>query len=246
MLLTELIAREAYREVAPMKLARRQFLHLAAGAAALPIPSRMANAQGYPTRPVRIVVGFAAGGAPDIAARLVAQWLSERLGQPFIIENRTGAGGNIATEAVLDAPADGYTLLLVSLANAVNASLYEKLKFNFIHDVAPVASISHEAYGMEVHPSFPAKTVGEFIAYAKANPGKLNMASAGNGTGPHVSGELFKMMTGIDMAHVPYRGGAPVLTDLLAGQVQVYFGIPASSLGHIGAGKVRALAVTSA
>ncbi|TMJ47092.1 MAG: tripartite tricarboxylate transporter substrate binding protein [Alphaproteobacteria bacterium] len=229
-----------------MKLARRQFLHLATIAISLPAVSRMANAQSYPTRPVRIVVGFAAGGAPDIAARLVAQWLSERLGQQFIIENRTGAGGNIATEAVLDAPADGYTLLLVSLANAVNASLYEKLKFNFIHDVAPVASISHEAYGMEVHPSFPAKTVGEFIAYAKANPGKLNMASAGNGTGPHMAGELFKIMAGVDMVHVAYRGSPPALTDLLAGQVQIMFSPMSSSIEYVRAGKLRALAVTTA
>ena len=229
-----------------MKLARRQFLHLATIAISCPAVSRMANAQGYPTRPVRIVVGFAAGGAPDIAARLVAQWLSERLGQQFIIENRTGAGGNIATEAVLDAPADGYTLLLVSLANAVNASLYEKLKFNFIHDVAPVASISHEAYGMEVHPSFPAKTVGEFIAYAKANPGKLNMASAGNGTGPHMAGELFKIMAGVDMVHVAYRGSPPALTDLLAGQVQIMFSPMSSSIEYVRAGKLRALAVTTA
>ena len=229
-----------------MKLARRQFLHLATIAISLPAVSRMANAQSYPTRPVRIVVGFAAGGAPDIAARLVAQWLSERLGQQFIIENRTGAGGNIATEAVLDAPADGYTLLLVSLANAVNASLYEKLKFNFIHDVAPVASISHEAYGMEVHPSFPAKTVGEFIAYAKANPGKLNMASAGNGTGPHMAGELFKIMAGVDMVHVAYRGSPPALTDLLAGQVQIMFSPMSSSIEYVRAGKLRTLAVTTA
>ena len=215
-------------------------------AISFPAVLRIANAQGYPTRPVRIVVGFAAGGAPDIAARLVAQWLSERLGQQFIIENRTGAGGNIATEAVLDAPADGYTLLLVSLANAVNATLYEKLKFNFIHDIAPVASISHEAYGMEVHPSFPAKTVGEFIAYAKANPGKLNMASAGNGTGPHMAGELFKIMAGVDMVHVAYRGSPPALTDLLAGQVQIMFSPMSSSIEYVRAGKLRALAVTTA
>ena len=203
-----------------MKLPRRRFLRLATIAVALPAISRVAHAQTYPAHPVRIVVGFAAGGAPDIAARLLAQWLSERFGQQFIIENRPGAGSNIATEAVLDAPADGYTLLLVSLANAVNATLYQQLKFNFIRDIAPVASISHEAYGMEVHPSFPAKTVPEFIAYAKANPGKLNMASAGNGTGLHMAGELFKIMAGVDMVHVPYRGSPPALTDLLAGQVQ--------------------------
>jgi tripartite-type tricarboxylate transporter receptor subunit TctC len=206
----------------------------------------MACAQAYPARPVRIIVGFAAGGAPDIAARLVAQWLSERLGQQFIIENRVGAGSNIATEAVLDAPADGHTLLLVSLANAVNATLYEKLRYNFGRDIAPVASISHEAYGMEVHPSFPAQTVPEFIAYAKANPGKLNMASAGNGTGLHMAGELFKIMAGVDMVHVPYRGSPPALTDLLAGQVQVMFCPLSSSIEYVRAGKLRALAVTTA
>ena len=199
-------------------------------AVGLPAVSRIANAQTYPARPVRIVVGFAAGGAPDIAARLVAQWLSERLGQQFIIENRPGAGGNIATEVVVEAPADGYTLLLINLSNAVNATLYQKLKYDFIRDIAPVASISHENYGMEVHPSFPAKTVPEFIAYAKANPGKLNMASPGNGTGPHMAGELFKIMAGVDMVHVPYRGSPPALTDLLAGQVQVMFSPLSSSI----------------
>jgi tripartite-type tricarboxylate transporter receptor subunit TctC len=206
----------------------------------------MACAQAYPARPVRIIVGFAAGGAPDIAARLLAQWLSERLGQQFIIENRPGAGSNIATEAVVDAPADGYALLLVSLANAVNATLYEKLNYNFIRDIAPIASISHETYGMEVHPSFPAKTVPEFITYAKANPGKLNMASPGNGSGPHMAGELFKIMTGVDMVHVPYRGSPPALTDLLAGQVQVMFSPMSSSIEYVKGGKLRALAVTTA
>jgi tripartite-type tricarboxylate transporter receptor subunit TctC len=229
-----------------MKLARRRFLHLSAIAVALPAVSRMANAQAYPARPVRIVVGFAAGGAPDIAARLLAQWLSERLGQQFIIENRPGAGGNIATEVVVDAAADGYTLLLINISNAVNATLYQKLKYNFIRDIAPVASISHENYGMEVHPSFPAKTVGEFIAYAKANPGKLNMASPGNGTGPHMAGELFKIMAGLDMVHVPYRGSPPALTDLLAGQVQMMFSPLSSSIEYVRAGKLRALAVTTA
>jgi tripartite-type tricarboxylate transporter receptor subunit TctC len=229
-----------------MKLPRRRFLHLAAVAVGLPAVSRLACAQAYPARPVRIVVGFAAGGAPDIAARLLAQWLSERLGQQFIIENRPGAGSNIATEAVVDAPADGYALLLVSLANAVNATLYEKLNYNFIRDIAPIAGISHETYGMEVNPSFPAKTVSEFITYAKANPGKLNMASPGNGSGPHVAGELFKIMAGVDMMHVPYRGSPPALTDLLAGQVQVMFSPMSSSIEYVKGGKLRALAVTTA
>jgi len=229
-----------------MKLPRRQFLHLASIAIGLAAVSRTANAQAYPTRPVRLVVGFAAGGAPDIAARLMAQWLSERLGQQFIIENRPGAGGNIATEAVVNAPADGYTLLLAGIYNAVNATLYEKLKYNFVRDIAPVASISHENYGMEVRPSFPAKTVPEFIAYAKANPGKLNMASPGNGTGPHMAGELFKIMAGVDMVHVPYRGSPPALTDLLAGQVQMMFSPLSSSIEYVRGGQLRALAVTAA
>jgi tripartite-type tricarboxylate transporter receptor subunit TctC len=229
-----------------MKLPRRQFLHLATIAIGLPVVARVANAQGYPARPVRVFVGFAAGGAPDISARLMAQWLSDRLGQQFIIENRPGAGGNIATEAVVDAPADGYALLQAGLQNAVNATLYQKLKYNFIRDIAPVASISHENYGMEVHPSFPAKTVSEFIAYAKANPGKLNMASPGNGTGPHMAGELFKIMAGVDMVHVPYRGSPPALTDLLAGQVHLMFSPLSSSIEYVRGGKLRALAVTSA
>jgi tripartite-type tricarboxylate transporter receptor subunit TctC len=206
----------------------------------------MASAQPYPTRPVRLIVGFAAGGAPDIAARLVAQWLSERLGQQFVIENRPGAGGNLATEIVAEASPDGYTLLLINISNAVNATLYQKLKYDFIRDIAPVASISHENYGMEVHPSFPAKTVAEFISYAKANPGKLNMASPGNGTGPHVAGELFKIMAGLDMVHVPYRGSPPALTDLLAGQVQLMFSPLSSSIEYVKGGKLRALAVTTA
>ena len=229
-----------------MKLPRRQFLSLATVALGAPALARVANAQAYPTRPVRMLVGFAAGGAPDIAARLIAQWLSERLGQQFVVENRPGAGGNIATEAVVDAPADGYTLLMAGLQNAVNTTLYQKLKFDFARDMAPVAGVSHENYGMEVHPSFPAKTVPEFIAYAKANPGKLNMASPGNGTGPHMAGELFKIMAGVDMVHVPYRGSPPALTDLLAGQVQLMFSPLSSSIEYVRAGKLRGLAVTSA
>src|SRR5262245_26723020 len=229
-----------------MKLPRRQFLHLAAGAAALPTISRTAWAQAYPTRPVRLVVGLAAGGASDIAARLIGQSLSERLGQPFVIENRPGGGSNIATEAVVRAPADGYTLLLVGPPNAINATLYEKLNFNFLRDIAPVASISREPSVMEVSLSVPAKTVPEFIANAKANPGKISMASSGIGGASHVAGELFKMMAGVDLVHVPYRGGAPALTDLLAGQVQVMFGNMRASIEHIRAGKLRPLAVTGA
>jgi tripartite-type tricarboxylate transporter receptor subunit TctC len=229
-----------------MKLPRRRFLGLAATALALPSVSRMARAEAYPARPVRMIVGFAAGGAADIAGRLAAQCLSERLGQQFVVENRPGAGSNTATETVVDAPADGYVLLVLSLANAVNATLYRKLSYDFLRDIVPVASISRENYCMEVHPSFPAKTVAEFIAYAKANPGKLNMASAGNGTGPHMAGELFKMMAGVDMVHVPYRGSPPALTDLLAGQVQVMFCPLSASIAYVRAGKLRALAVTAA
>jgi tripartite-type tricarboxylate transporter receptor subunit TctC len=227
------------------KLPRRQFLHLAAGAAALPGLSRIARAQAYPTRPVRIVVGFAAGGPLDMVARIMGQWLSERLGQQFIVENRPGASRNIGTEAVVRAPPDGYTLLLATATNAINATLYDKLNFNFIRDIAPVAGIMRVPLVMEVNSSFPAKTVPEFIAYAKANPGKINMASGGNGTGNHVAGELFNTMTGISMVHVPYRGSAPALTDLIGGQVQVMFdGIP-SSIEFIRAGKLRPLAVTT-
>jgi tripartite-type tricarboxylate transporter receptor subunit TctC len=229
-----------------MKPPRRLFLRLAALALGLPAISRMACAQAYPARPVRMIVGFSAGGAPDIAARLLAQWLSDRLGQPLVIENRPGAGSNIATEVVVEAAADGYTLLLVSLANAVNATLYEKLNYSFVHDIAPVASISHETYCIEVHPSFPARTVPEFIAYAKANPGRLNMASPGTGSGPHMAGELFKMMADVDMVHVPYRGSPPALTDLLAGQVQVMFSPLSSSIEYVRDGRLRALAVTTA
>ena len=227
-----------------MKLPRRNFLHLAAGAAALPAFSRIAWAQVYPSRPVRIIVGFAPGGAADIVARLIGQWLSERLGRPFIIENRPGAGSNIATEVVMRAAPDGYTLLLAGISQAVNAALYEKL--NFMRDIAPVAGIMRMPVVMEINLSVPAKTVPEFIAYAKANPGKINMASAGNGVTSHVSGELFKMMSGVDMVHVPYRGAAPALTDLLAGQVHIYFDLMPNSIGYIRAGKVRPLAVTTA
>jgi tripartite-type tricarboxylate transporter receptor subunit TctC len=228
-----------------VKLPRRKFLHLAAGVAALPTVSRFAWAQTYPTRPVRLIEGFGAGAAPDILARLIGQWLTERLGQPFVVENRAGANGNIATEAVARASPDGYTLLLVGGSNAINATLYNRLNFDFVRDIAPVASIARAPLVMEVHPSVPANTVPEFIAYAKVNPGQINMGSAGIGSGPHVAGELFKMMTGVNLFHVPYRG-AQVLIGLIGGQVQVYFGIMVSSLEHIRAGKVRALAVTTA
>jgi tripartite-type tricarboxylate transporter receptor subunit TctC len=229
-----------------MKLPRRQFLHLAAGAAALPAVSRIASAQAYPARPVHLVVGFPPGGPTDIIARLMGQWLSERLGQQFVIENRPGSGGNLAAEAVVRAPADGYTLLLVGTSAAINATLYDNLNFNYIRDIVPVAGISSEPCVMEVNPSVPAKTVPEFIAYAKANPGKINMASGGIGTTIHVAGELFKMMTGVDMIHVPYRGAAPALTDLLGGQIQVMFDLIISSIAHIKAGRLRVLAVTGA
>jgi tripartite-type tricarboxylate transporter receptor subunit TctC len=229
-----------------MKLPRRNFLYLAAGAAALSAISRIARAQAYPTRPVRIIVPIAPGGAGDITARLIGQWLSERLGQPFVIENRPGGGTNIGTEAVVRAPADGYTLLMVGGYNAINATLYDRLNFDFISDIAPVAGITRVPNVMVVHPSVPATTVPQFIAYAKANPGKISMASGGIGSTPHISGELFKMMAGIDMVHVPYRGGGPALNDLLGGQVQVYFATTVSSIGYIRAGRLRALAVTTA
>jgi tripartite-type tricarboxylate transporter receptor subunit TctC len=229
-----------------MKLPRRQFLHLAAGAAAFPGATRMATAQSYPSRPVHIIVGFPPGGATDINARLIGQWLSERLGQPFIIENRPGAGSNIGTELVVHAAPDGYTVLLAGPPTAINATLYEKLNFNFIRDIAPIASIVREPLIMVVNPSVPAKTVPEFIAYAKANPGKINMASAGNGSVVHIAGELFKMMAGVDMVHVPYKGGGPGVTDLLGGQVQVMFATAPSSIEFVRAGKLRALAVTTA
>ena len=229
-----------------MKLPRRKFLRLAAGAAAFPALSRFARAQTYPARPVRLIIGVAPGSAPDILGRLLAQWLSERLGQPFIVENRPGGGGNIAIEAVVKAPADGHTLLLVTIQSAVNATLYEKLNYNFIRDIAPVASISRQTLALAVTPSFPAKTAPEFLAYAKANPGKLSMASPGNGSTNHVAGELFKMMAGVDMVHVPYRGGAPALTDLIGGQVQVMFADLTSSMEYVRTGKLRALAVSTA
>jgi tripartite-type tricarboxylate transporter receptor subunit TctC len=229
-----------------VKLPRRKFLHLAAGAAALPAVSRIARAQTYPSRPVRMIVGFGAGTAADIVARLMGAWLSERLGQPFIIENRPGAGSNMGAQAVVRAPADGYTLLLVTTTNAVNATLYNNLDFNLSPDIAPVAGLILVPNVLVVNPSVPAKTVPEFIAYAKANPGKLNMASVGNGTMPHVSGELFNMMAGVTMVNVQYRGAPPALTDLLGGQVQVYFASTTISIEHIRAGELRALAVTTA
>jgi tripartite-type tricarboxylate transporter receptor subunit TctC len=228
-----------------MKLPRRQFLHLAAGAAALPAVSRIAGAQTYPTRPVRLIVGTAAGGTQDIIARLIGQWLSERLGQQFVIDNRPGAGTNIGTEAVVRASPDGYTLLLVGQPNAISATLYDQLNFSFTRDIAPVAGITRASLVMLLTPSVPAKTVPEFIAYSKSNPAKINMASVGNGSSPHLAGELFKMMTGVTMVHVPYRGGAPALTDLLGGQVQVMFS-NTPTIEYIRTGKLRALAVTSA
>jgi tripartite-type tricarboxylate transporter receptor subunit TctC len=227
-----------------MKLPRRKFLHLTAGAAALPAMSRIARAQSYPARPVRLIVPIAPAGASDITARLIGQWLSERLGQQFVIDNRPGGGGNIGTEAVVRAPADGYTLLLVGGFNAVNATFYDKLNYNFIRDIAPVASIIRTPFVMAVNPTVPAKSVPEFIAYASS--GKINYASAGTGTSTHLTGELFKMMAGVDMVHVPYRGGGPALNDLLAGQVQVMFPTTVSSIGYIRAGRLRALAVTAA
>jgi tripartite-type tricarboxylate transporter receptor subunit TctC len=229
-----------------MKLPRRRFLHLAAGAAALPAVSRLAWGQAYPSRPVRIVVPFAAGGNVDLFARLIGQWLSERLRQPFVIENRPGAGTSVGTEAVVRAAPDGYTLLMASTTATINATIYEKLSFNFVRDIAPVAAVVRTPFVMVVHPSVPAKTVLEFIAYAKAGSGKLSMASSGIGATPHVAGELFKMMAGVDMVHVPYRGAGPALTDLIAGQVHVYFTALPEAIEHIRVGKIRALAVTTA
>jgi tripartite-type tricarboxylate transporter receptor subunit TctC len=229
-----------------MKLPRRQFLHLAAGAIALPAVSRIARAQTYPARPVRLVSPYPPGGTTDILARQMGQWLSERLGQQFVIENRPGAGGNIAAESVVRAPANGYTLLLADPANVINGTLYDKLNFNFSRDIVPVASIASNSFVMVVNPSVPAKSVPEFIAYAMANPGKINMASAGIGNANHMAGELFKMMTGVNMLHVPYRGGTPAFTDLLSGQVQVFFPAMPAAIPHIRAGTLRALAVTAA
>ena len=228
-----------------MKLPRRQFLHVAAGALALPALSSRTWAQTYPARPVRLIVGFAAGNSADILARLIGQSLSERLGQPFVIDNRPGAGSNIATEAVVRAPPDGHTLLTVGPPAAINATLYDKLSYNFLRDIAPVAGLMRVANVIALNPAVPAKTVPEFIAYAKANPGKVNMSSGGNGTSSHVSGELFKMMAGVDMVHVPYRGAAAALTDLLGGQVQVMFPALAGAIEHIRAGRLHALAVTT-
>jgi tripartite-type tricarboxylate transporter receptor subunit TctC len=229
-----------------MRLHRRKLLSLAASAVALPALSRLARAQTYPSRPVQIVCGFAAGGPQDIFARLIAQVLSERLSQQFVVDNKLGAGGNVATDAVVNAAPDGYTLLLVGPPNAINATLYDNLNFNFIRDIAPVGGIARTPNVMEVNPSFPAKTVPEFIAYAKANPGKINMASGGNGTIPHVAGELFQIMTGIKLVHVPYRGEILAVPDLLAGQIQVIFGSMAWSIDYIKDGRLRALAVTTA
>src|SRR5215203_426447 len=229
-----------------MKFPRRQFLHLAGGGALLPALSKFASAQTYPARPIRLVIGYTPGGSADLTARLMGQWLSERLGQSFVVENRPGGGTNIATESVLRAPPDGYTLLLAAPANAINATLYDKLNFNFVRDIEPVAGIIRFPNVVVVNPSVPVKSIPELIAYAKANPGKLNMASSGNGSTIHMSGELFKMLTGINMVHVPYRGGAPALTDMLSGQVHVMFDNIPTSAEHIKAGKLRGLAVTSA
>src|SRR5689334_11307088 len=229
-----------------MIITRRHLLQAGTVTAALPALSRLSQAQAYPSRPVRLLSGFPAGGANDILARVIGQWLSERLGQQFVVENRPGAAGNIATEVAVRAPADGYTLAMLTVTHAINASLYEKLNYDLIRDIAPVASIMRAPLVMDINEAFPAKTVADFIAYAKANPGKINMGSAGIGTPPHVAGELFKMMTGIDMVHVPYRGGAPALTDLLGGQIQVMFAVLPEVIEQIRAGKLRALAVTTA
>ena len=228
-----------------MKLPRRKFLQWAAGAAALPFAPHVVRAQGYPTRPVRILVGFPAGGTADIGARLIAQWLSERLGQQFVVENRPSAGTHVATEAVLRASPDGYTLLSVTLTNAVNVALYDKLNYDFLRDIVPVAGILRSPLVLEVHPTVPVKNVSELIAYAKTNPGKMNIASYGSGTVSHLCGELFKMMSGLEIQHVPYRGSAPMVIDLVGGQVQVAFDNLVGSIEQIRAGKLRALAVTT-
>ena len=228
-----------------MKLPRRTFLHLATGAAALAVISRFAEAQDYPTRPVRLIVGFAPGGSTDILARLLGQWLSERLGQQFVVENRAGAGTNIATEAVVNSPPDGYALLLTTGANFINATLYQNLKFNFARDLAPISLLTLEPNAMVVHPSVPANSLAEFIAYLKANPGKVTMASGGNGAPSHISGEMFKMLAGVDMVHVPYRGAGPALIDVLSGQAQVYFSPLSATIGYIRAGTLRVLGVTT-
>jgi tripartite-type tricarboxylate transporter receptor subunit TctC len=229
-----------------MNILRRRFLQLVAGAGALPVVSQIAGAQTYPTNPVRIIVGAAAGGTNDILARLIGQWLSDKLGQPYIVEDRPGAGGNIATEAVVRARADGYTLHLASTPDTVNATLYDKLNFSFVRDIAPVASIMRTPLVVVVNPSVPVKTLTELIAYAKANPRRLNMGSAGIGTPPHVAGELFKMRTGVDMQHVPYRGGAPAVSDLIGGQLQIMFAVMPDCIEHVRAGRLRAVAVTTA
>jgi tripartite-type tricarboxylate transporter receptor subunit TctC len=234
------------RAMTNLKRSRRQFLRLAGALAAIPLNPQLASALDYPVKPVRMIVPFAAGGSTDIAGRLMAQWLSERLGQQFLVENRAGAGGNIGTELVVHAPPDGYTLLVAGASNAINATLYEKLNFDFARDLAPVASMVRVPVAMEVNPSFPAKTVPEFIAYAKANPSKINMASAGIGTLSHLAGELFKLMAGVNMLHVPYRGEGSALTDLIGGQVDVMFGGVAAGIEHIRAGRLRALAVGTA
>ena len=228
-----------------MKIPRRTFLHLAAGAGTLPAISRFASAQSYPARPVRIIVGFPAGGTTDIGARLISQWLSERLGQQFIVENRPGAGTHLATEAVARASADGYTLLMATASNAINATLYDRLNYNFLRDIVPIVGVIRSPFVLEVHPAVPVKTVSELIAYAKASSGKITMASFGTGTSSHLTGELFKMMTGVEMLHVPYRGSAPMLIDLLSGQVQLAFDNLPASIEHIRSGKLRPLAVTT-
>jgi tripartite-type tricarboxylate transporter receptor subunit TctC len=229
-----------------MTLRRRQFLHLAAGAAVLPAGSRVAMALDYPVKPVRVIVPFAPAAGTDIVARLMGQWLSEQLGQPFVVENRPGGATNIGTEAVVRAPPDGYTLLMVDASPAINATLYDKLNFIFVRDITPVACIMRAPLIMVVNPAVPSKTIPEFIAYAKASPGKINMASGGNGTPSHISGELFKVMTGVEMTHIPYRGGGPAVADLIGGQVQVFFAALASSIEYVKAGNLRALGVTSA